>query len=54
MANIHSIADLNPDPQNARKHNPRNLGMIRQALGEVGAAAESSDRETVVLTHCNP
>lgn len=38
MSDIHSLADLKPDPQNARRHNPRNLGMVRQALGEVGAA----------------
>jgi len=35
---IVSIADLTPDPENARQHNPRNIGMIRNALGEVGAA----------------
>ena len=35
---ITSLADLTPDPANARKHNPRNVGMIRDALGEVGAA----------------
>lgn len=38
LSEIHSIADLTPDLQNARSHNPRNLGMIRTALGEVGAA----------------
>lgn len=38
MADVRSIADLKPDSQNARRHNPRNIGMIRQALGEVGAA----------------
>lgn len=35
---ITSIADLTPDPQNARKHTPRNVGMLEQALHEVGAA----------------
>jgi DNA modification methylase len=33
-----TIADLKPDKRNRRKHNPRNLGMIERALGEVGAA----------------
>jgi hypothetical protein len=32
------IKDLLPDPKNLRAHNPRNVGMIRDALGEVGAA----------------
>ena len=38
MSEPKSIADLKSDPHNRRKHNPRNIGMIRQALGEVGAA----------------
>lgn len=33
-----SLADLTPDPQNARKHNPRNVGMLVDALHQVGAA----------------
>ena len=33
-----TIADLSPDPANARKHSPRNVGMIEDALHEVGAA----------------
>jgi hypothetical protein len=32
------LADLVPDRQNRRRHNPRNVGMIERALGEVGAA----------------
>ena len=32
------ITDLKPDPQNRRKHNPRNLGMLADALREVGAS----------------
>jgi ParB-like chromosome segregation protein Spo0J len=32
------IADLKPDPRNARKHNPRNIGLIADSLQEVGAA----------------
>jgi DNA modification methylase len=35
---IKTIADLIPDSRNARKHNPRNIGMIRESLGKVGAA----------------
>lgn len=35
---IESIGDLKPDQRNARKHNPRNIGMIEAALREVGAA----------------
>ena len=35
---INHIKDLKPDPQNARAHTPRNVGMIEKALGEVGAA----------------
>jgi hypothetical protein len=32
------IKDLTPDPRNARRHTPRNVGMIEDALHEVGAA----------------
>jgi len=32
------LRDLKPDPRNARRHTPRNLGAIEQALHEVGAA----------------
>jgi hypothetical protein len=35
---ITHLRDLMPDPRNARKHNPRNVGMIETALNEVGAA----------------
>lgn len=35
---ITSLADLQPDPRNARRHTPRNVGMIERALNEVGAA----------------
>ena len=38
MSDITSLADLTPDPHNARRHTPRNVGMIERALGEVGAA----------------
>jgi ParB-like chromosome segregation protein Spo0J len=33
-----TLAALTADPENAREHNPRNVGMIEDALGEVGAA----------------
>ena len=33
-----TLADLKQDPENARLHNPRNIGMIERALQEVGAA----------------
>lgn len=32
------IRDLHPDPENARKHTARNIGMIASAMQEVGAA----------------
>ena len=47
---VHKIADLIPDPENARKHTPRNIGMIRDALGQVGAARSIViDENNVVL-----
>lgn len=38
MSEITHIKELRPDKRNARRHNPRNIGMIEKALGEVGAA----------------
>lgn len=38
MATPTHIGELIPDPKNARKHNPRNIGMIVDSLHEVGAA----------------
>lgn len=35
---ITDIAQLRPDPKNARRHGDRNLGMIQDALREIGAA----------------
>ena len=35
---VKTIADLKPDVENARQHNPRNIGMIADSLQEVGAA----------------
>jgi hypothetical protein len=34
---IQHIKDLTFDPNNARRHNPRNIGMIERSLNEVGA-----------------
>lgn len=31
-----SLGDLSPDPNNARKHNPRNVGVIADTLSSVG------------------
>lgn len=36
--NITHIAELTPDAANARRHNPRNIGMLAESLQEVGAA----------------
>lgn len=45
-----TIAALKPDLHNLRKHNPRNIGMLRDALGEVGAARSIViDENDVVL-----
>ena len=35
---VKHLSDLHQDPKNARAHNPRNVGMIADALREVGAA----------------
>jgi ParB-like chromosome segregation protein Spo0J len=35
---IKTLADLKPDAKNARKHNPRNIGMVADSIREVGAA----------------
>jgi DNA modification methylase len=48
--NISHIKDLIPDPANRRKHNPRNLGMVVDALHSVGAARSIViDEDNVVL-----
>ncbi len=45
-----TLADLKPDPRNARRHNPRNIGMIEKALNEVGAARSIViDEDNVIL-----
>ena len=47
---IQHLADLKPDPRNARAHTPRNIGMIEAALGEIGAARSIViDEDGVVL-----
>lgn len=35
---ITHIKDLKPDPRNARRHNPRNIGQIEHSLRQYGAA----------------
>lgn len=35
---VDHIKDLKQDPENARLHNERNIGMIQQSLQEVGAS----------------
>jgi hypothetical protein len=48
--NISHIKDLIPDQANRRKHNPRNLGMVVDALHSVGAARSIViDEDNVVL-----
>ncbi|MAH46751.1 hypothetical protein CMI37_13060 [Candidatus Pacearchaeota archaeon] len=45
-----TIADLKPDPRNVRQHNPRNIGMIVNALQQVGAARSIVlDEDNVIL-----
>jgi hypothetical protein len=44
------IKDLVPDPENRRAHNPRNLGMVVDALHAVGAARSIViDEDNVIL-----
>ncbi len=35
---IRTIADLKPDPKNARKHGERNIGMLERSLEQYGSA----------------
>ena len=45
-----TLADLIPDPRNAREHNPRNIGMIVDSLHQVGAARSIViDENNVIL-----
>ena len=49
-ADVTHVKDLVPDPENRRKHNPRNLGMVVDALQRVGAARSIViDENNVVL-----
>ena len=44
------IRDLTPDPKNARKHNPKNIGMISDSLRAVGAGRSIVlDEDNVIL-----
>jgi len=50
MKKIRNIVDLTPDPKNARRHPERNLEVIADLLGQVGAARSIViDEEGVVL-----
>jgi DNA modification methylase len=50
MVDTGRLDDLKPDPDNARAHNPRNVGMIESALNEVGAARSIVvDEDGVIL-----
>jgi len=45
-----SVQDLKPDPENARKHGKRNVGMMVEALQEVGAGRSIViDEDGVIL-----
>lgn len=47
---VDHIRDLVPDPKNRRKHNPRNIGMVVDALHRVGAARSIViDEDNVIL-----
>jgi DNA modification methylase len=35
---VSTLSDLTPDPQNARAHNPRNIGQVQDSLQKYGAA----------------
>jgi len=50
MSEEKTIADLKPDPTNARKHSARNIGMIVDSLQKVGAARSIViDEDDVIL-----
>jgi hypothetical protein len=47
---VRHVKDLTPDPANRRQHNPRNVGMIVDALHKVGAGRSIViDEKNVVL-----
>ena len=50
MDEINHIGQLKPDPNNARKHNQRNIGQIVSSLQEVGAARSIViDEDNIIL-----
>ena len=50
LCGVSHIKDLVPDPQNRRAHNPRNIGMVVDALHQVGAARSIViDEDNVIL-----
>lgn len=50
MAELTHIRELTPDPKNRRAHNPRNIGMVVDALHAVGAARSIViDEDGVIL-----
>jgi hypothetical protein len=50
VAEIEHLGQLKHDTQNARKHNPRNIGMVADGLQEVGAARSIViDEDGVIL-----
>jgi hypothetical protein len=47
---VEHIKDLIPDPENRRKHNPRNIGLVVDTLHNVGAARSIViDEDNVIL-----
>jgi len=50
LAKVGHIRDVTADPENRRAHNPRNIGMLADALQQVGAARSIViDEDDVVL-----
>lgn len=50
VSDVTHLKHLTPDPQNAREHNPRNIGTIVDSLHDVGAARSIViDENNVVL-----
>ena len=51
MSDVNHLEDLKQDPENARKHNPRNIGMITSSLHSVGAGRSIViDEDNVILS----
>src|SRR5438128_1526474 len=50
MRKLSTLSDLTPDPGNLRRHSPRGLALLTQALREVGAARSVvADEDGTVL-----